>query len=100
MGDIDILSGQLQNLEFSGGVGDLDCAAALGGQCTIKGGVGDIDLTLLGAMGDYCIQVDNGIGDVEIDGEDVKNGVYGNSASSNTLEVSSGVGDIEIEFGY
>ena len=100
VGDIDILSGQLQNLDFSGGVGDLDCAAALGGQCTIKGGVGDIDLTLLGAMGDYCIQVDNGIGDVEIDGEDVKNGVYGNSASSNTLEVSSGVGDIEIEFGY
>lgn len=100
VGDIEILSGQLQTAEISGGVGDLDCAAALLGQCSIEGGVGDIDLTLTGAPGDYSIQVSNGLGDIEIDGEDVKNGVYGAPASPNALTIASGVGDIEIEFSY
>ena len=98
VGDIEILSGQLQNLEISGGVGDLECAASLLGQCTVESGVGDIDLTLAGSFRDYRIQIKKGVGDVEIDGEDVKNGAYGDAAAPNVLDISGGVGDIEIEF--
>lgn len=100
VGDIEILSGQLQNLKLQGGVGDFDCAAALLGQNILESGVGDIDLTLPGSRQDYYFQIQKGVGDVEIDGEDLKNGSYGDPAAPNSLDIRAGVSDIEIEFGY
>lgn len=100
VGDIEIMGGQLQDLNLEGGVGDFDCAAALLGSCVMENGVGDTDLTLPGSRQDYYIQALNGIGDVEIDGVDLKNGAYGDPAAPNRLNISNGVGDVEIEFGY
>lgn len=100
VGDIEIDAGQLQNLELEGGVGDFDCAAALLGSCVMETGVGDTDLTLPGSRQDYYIQSQNGIGDLEIDGVDLKNGAYGDPAAPNRLDISNGVGDVEIEFRY
>ena len=87
----------LNNLDFEMGVGELDLTSALIGESELEFGVGKTRLTFIGSQNDYSIDVDEGIGDIKIDGVSFsKDKVYGNGG--NSVSIDGGVGSIDVFF--
>lgn len=96
-GEVIIKKGIINNLEFDMGVGHADITADLTGNSDIEAGVGELDIKLLGNKKDYRIRVEKGLGNINIDGENLKNNqTYGEGARNVLIE--GGVGSISVKF--
>lgn len=102
-GKLTITNSELAFLDLDIGVGDTDISAVIGGESDIDCGVGQTKLELLkkpviidsDIVTEYKIEVDKGIGNVKINGENVKDGqIFG--SGENTVDISCGIGDVDI----
>ena len=79
------------------GVGKLTLKSRIEGESDLDYGVGETDLILLGSLEDYQIEIDKGIGEAKLNGENMQDdSVYG--SGENKIEIDGGVGAINIEF--
>ena len=96
-GELDIDGGKLCNLKLDMGVGKLTLKSRIEGESDLDYGVGETDLILLGSLEDYQIEIDKGIGEAKLNGENMQDDlVYG--SGENKIEIDGGVGSINIEF--
>ena len=96
-GELTINGGSLANLDFDMGVGEVVLTSALTGNSKIDYGVGELDLTLVGAAEAYSIELNKGIGEATLDGQNMADDtVYGQG--ENYLEIDGGVGSMNIRF--
>lgn len=96
-GEITIDDGTIHNLELEMGVGELNLTAALLGDSDLTFGVGESNLTLLGNEEDYRIEMEKGIGSIEIDGRNASDSDrFGNGR--NSVKMQGGVGSINLSF--
>ena len=96
-GQITIASGTLNDLTLDMGVGKLNFSGVLLGNNDLKLGVGESNLTLIGSKDDYKVDIDKGLGNIFVDGENVSDfGSSGNGQSH--IHIESGVGDVHIVF--
>lgn len=96
-GKVTINSAKLNNLNLDAGVGKFTINGKLTGKAKIDAGVGDLSINLLGYKDDYGIYVETGIGNINIDGNKVKdNTTYG--IGNNKVDIDGGVGNINIRF--
>ena len=79
------------------GVGQLNLTAALTGNCSLDSGVGEMNVTLLGNKEDYKLDLEKGIGNISVDGDNISgNGNIGNG--TNEVEIHGGIGAINVKF--
>ena len=96
-GKITIADGTLHNLDLEMGVGQLNLTAALTGDCSLDSGVGEMNVTLLGNKDDYKLELEKGIGNISVDGDNVSgNSNIGNG--TNEVEIHGGIGAINVKF--
>ena len=96
-GSFTINKGIINDLDLDIGVGETNVVAVLTGNTKIDTGVGALKLALEGTITNYQIKVNEGIGKVTIDNQEVKdNEVVG--SGPNTITLSGGLGDIEVQF--
>lgn len=96
-GELTIDGGTLCNLKLDMGVGELTLKSCIEGESRLNYGVGEANLTLLGSLEDYKIEIDKGIGEAKLSGESMKDdSVYG--SGENFIEIDGGIGAINIEF--
>lgn len=96
-GELTIEGGALRNLKLDMGVGKLSLKSCVEGQSCLNYGIGETNLTLLGNREDYQIEIDKGIGEAKIAGENIQDDfVYG--SGTNRIEIDGGIGAINIEF--
>ncbi len=84
-----INGGELHDLDFSMGVGEVIFKSRLSGECDIEHGVGKTEITLLGSQDDYKITLENGLGEMRFEEEIIKD----------KQTFSNGVTDVDIEGG-
>lgn len=96
-GKVSILSGNINNLDLDMGVGETNLTLALTGNSEINAGIGALNISLDGNKEDYKIKTDKGLGFIKIDGKKISESeVYGNG--KNSIEVDGGIGNINIDF--
>lgn len=96
-GKITIADGTLHNLDLEMGVGQLNLTAALSGDCNLESGVGEMNVTLLGNKEDYKLDLEKGIGNISVDGDNISsNSNIGNG--TNEVEIHGGIGAINVKF--
>lgn len=96
-GKVDILAGKINDLDLDMGVGEINLAVTMTGKNDIDAGVGNLNIELLSDKESYKIKADKGLGTIKIDGKDVTDGeIFGNG--ENYIEVDGGIGNIEIKF--
>lgn len=96
-GEIVIHSGTLKELELGLGVGRLDLTAKLLSDCNLQFGIGDSDLTLIGSMDDYSVDIEKGIGSISFNGDDIfSSGIRG--SGENHVDIEGGIGAINVSF--
>ena len=96
-GKIMIADGALHNLDFEMGVGQLNLTATLTGDCNLDSGVGEMNATLLGNKDDYKLELEKGIGNISVDGDNISgNSNIGNG--NNEVKIHGGVGSISVKF--
>ncbi len=96
-GEIIVENGSLNNLDLDMGLGKISLTSEITGESEIDAGVGEVDLNLVGTIYNYKIKLDKGIGSARIDNSDMEdNTYYGNGI--NTIDIDGGVGSIEIDF--
>ncbi len=97
IGRIEIQNGTLHHADIDLGVGETLISASLTGNSQIDCGIGKTALSLHGTAEDYTVNVDKGIGSVQINQNDVKDGIaYGNG--TNQLTIEGGIGTIDVQF--
>lgn len=94
VGGLNIHDGQLNNLDADLGVGKFTANLYLTGKNDIDAGVGEVDLRLLGKTQDYSFEIEKGMGEIKLNNEKIKSGVYGNGKYS--IDISGGIGEIKI----
>ena len=96
-GQITIVSGTLNNLSLEMGIGELNLTAAVLGESDLKFGVGESNVTLIGSKDDYKVDIEKGLGNVTVDGENVIDfGSIGNG--QNHIKFEGGIGTINLKF--
>ncbi len=95
VGEFKINNSDLSNLELKSGVGDVNINAKIDGDCEIKGGIGNIELNLNTNIDNYRFDFSNGIGDISVNGSSYKH--YKNRDGEYCMKVNNGIGDIEID---
>lgn len=96
-GEVTVKNSNLNKLDLSMGVGKFNLTAVLSGDSKIEHGVGEFNLNLIGTKDDYRIKVNNGIGSCKIDGDTISNDIYyGNG--KNLIDIDGGVGNININY--
>lgn len=94
-GYLAVRESELKNLDLDMGVGKVELGVKLTGSSQIDAGVGKLELTLQGALDDYRIKVEKGIGSITLNGEKLADGtVRGEGAT--TVDIDGGVGATEI----
>lgn len=96
-GQVIISSGSLNDLSFEMGIGEGIVNASLTGKSEINAGIGSLRLQLAGTGADYTIRCEQGIGQIQIDGQTVSGNTTIGSGPER-LEVEGGIGNITIEF--
>lgn len=94
-GEVNIISGTINNLDLDMGVGKVEITSELLGNNKIDAGIGEIDLNLIGDLDNYKIKASKGIGDILLNNESIKNDTYYGSGN-NYLEIDGGIGKILI----
>ena len=96
-GELTINGGTLCNLALDMGVGELTLKSRIEGKSDLNYGISEANLTLLGRREDYQIELDKGIGEARLEGENMRDdSVYG--AGRNLIEIDGGIGEINIRF--
>ncbi len=96
-GKVSILSGNINELNLDMGVGKFDVTSSITGNSKIDAGIGNLELNILGKKEDYKIKTSKGIGNINIDGDNIlDNYIYGNG--KNIIKVDGGIGNINIAF--
>lgn len=96
-GEVKISGGRLCNLKLNMGVGEMTLKSRIEGNSRLDYGIGEVKLTLLGNREDYRIEIDKGIGEARIEGENMRDdSVYG--TGTNRIKIDGGIGAIRIEF--
>lgn len=96
-GEITIRGGALSDLDLEMGVGELNLTSELTGECDLDCGIGAVSIVLLGSEEDYRVEIDKGLGEAVINGQQAVNSqVYGSGRAE--IDVDGGVGRIEISF--
>lgn len=96
-GEVIINNGILNDLDLEMGVGKFTLTAKLVGNSMIDHGVGELNLNLVGNKEDYQIYLDEGLGDVKVNGDKVYNNeTIGNG--NNKIDIDGGIGSITIDF--
>ena len=92
-GNIDILDCEIGSLDLDCGAGNVKFSGKLTEKGKIDCGAGDVDIRIDGAYMDYDLDVDKGIGDVNIE----KGSAQGTGADI-PLDIDCGAGDVDISF--
>ena len=96
-GKLSILSGTINDMDLDMGVGEVNLVTSLTGKSEINAGIGSLNIDLQGEKETYKIQADKGIGSIKIDGKEISSGdVFGDG--ENYIEVDGGIGNIDIDF--
>lgn len=96
-GKLSISNGTIKNLELDMGVGEVNLTANLTGKNEVNAGVGQLNIDLQGEKDSYKIQANKGLGSIKIDGKQISDGeTLGDG--NNYIEVDGGVGNIDIDF--
>jgi len=96
-GRVNILGGTIKDLDLDMGIGEINLSSKLTGKSDIDAGVGNLKVNLQGDKETYKIKANKGIGNIKINGKDISNSeIYGNG--ENHIEVDGGVGNIDIDF--
>ena len=96
-GQITIVSGTLNNLSLEMGIGELNLTAAVLGESDLKFGVGESNVTLIGSKDDYKVDIEKGLGNITVDGENVTG--FGSSGNGqNHIEFEGDIGTINLKF--
>lgn len=94
-GKVEILSGEINNLDLDMGVGKFELTSKLTGKNDIDAGIGKLDVNLIGEKEDYTIKLSKGLGAITLYGKQIVNdGKYGNGECS--IEINGGVGAIDV----
>ena len=93
----------MENVSFNGmelncGVGKVFLEGVFQGENKIDCGVGNLDMEIRGNVDDYDIKIDNGLGQVRLNGERVSRNYNKNNNKSNSLDIDGGVGSVDLEF--
>ena len=93
----EIMAGTLNNVDLDLGVGKVFINASILGNSKIECGVGSVELNLLGNQESYQLNVEKGIGSI-----DVANKIYNNDDTigngKNHLKIEGGIGNIKVGF--
>ena len=96
-GRVNILGGTIKDLDLDMGIGEINLTSKLTGKADIDAGVGNLNINLQGDKETYKIKANKGIGTIKIDGKDISNSeICGNG--ENYIEVDGGIGNIDIDF--
>lgn len=96
-GEIVVSSSTLNNLSLDAGVGRVKMEASILGKSDIECGVGEIDITLLGQEEDYQLNLEKGLGSLEVNGKGYSSeSTYG--SGDNLIHIEGGVGSISVSF--
>jgi len=88
----------LNDMDLNSGVGKVFLEGVFKGDNKIDCGVGDLDMEIIGDVDDYDIRIDNGVGNVRLNGERISREYRKNNNRSNSLDVDGGVGSVDIIF--
>jgi len=94
VGKITVHDGRLNNLEADLSVGKLSAILSLTGENKIKTGIGGLDLELLDSSRNYTFKIEKDTGDITLNKDRVKTGVYGNGV--HTVGITGGIGEIKV----
>lgn len=97
LGKLTIADGDLHNLDLDMGIGQLILTAALSGNSRFDMGVGASRITVLGSRADYRLDIDKGIGGIEVDGAGVSD-IKESHRADNQIEINGGVGSVSLAF--
>lgn len=93
----EIMAGTLNNVDFDLGVGKVFINASILGNSKIECGVGSVELNLLGNQESYQLNVEKGIGSIN-----VADKIYNNDDTigngNNHLKIEGGIGNIKVGF--
>ena len=96
-GRLEIKSSEIGHIDLDHGIGELIITSLIKNGGELDCGVGSVVLSLIGSESDYSLNVEKGIGSIEIDGRNAENGrTYGTGPSR--IEISGGVGSVEVDF--
>lgn len=94
-GQININSGQINNVNFNLGVGDTNISTNILGNGKIKTGIGDLNIKSELEETDYTFSINKGLGEIRVNGTTIgSNREIGNG--NNYIKISGGIGDISI----
>lgn len=96
-GKLTIVSGTINDLDLDMGVGEIELTANLTGKNQINAGIGNLDINLQGEKEFYKIDANKGIGSIKIDKNEISNGeTFGKG--ENVIQIDGGIGNIDIGF--
>lgn len=96
-GKLEILSSDIENLDCNTGAGETTIATKNLSNAKFAIGIGALTLNVIDKKEDYTIKLNNGIGDIKIDGNSIqKDTQVGNG--KRLLVLNGGVGEIKINF--
>jgi len=85
------------------GVGEVNIQGDLRGEVDIEGGVGEVQEDLSGEREEYAIEIEEGLGEMWIDGEQIsvfrESRVLGSESARNSIKVDCALGEIRLNFG-
>lgn len=98
VGNINMENVIFNDMDLNSGVGKVFLEGVFKGDNEIDCGVGDLDMEIIGDVDDYDIKIDNGVGQVRLNGERISREYRKNNNRSNSLDVDGGVGSVDIIF--
>ncbi|MBQ9743324.1 MAG: DUF4097 family beta strand repeat protein [Ruminococcus sp.] len=95
-GAITVSDGELHNLDMNMGVGQLNLSCSVTGDGKLNLGVGESNITLLNEEDDLSVNVEKGLGNLNVNGKDLSKYSTDNN-SKDSLEIHGGVGAINLK---
>ncbi len=96
-GEMIISDGEIRDLDLDIGVGNVALRSRLTGECSINCGIGKADVTVLGNMNDYTLGIETGIGELILNGSEIR-GSTSLGSGANELDIEGGIGTFSITF--
>ena len=94
-GEIIINSSNINNLDLDTGIGNFEVNAILTGNTEINSGIGKVTVNLLNSINNYKLIINKGIGSIKLNKEKINgDNFYGDGF--NIIEIDNGIGEIEI----
>lgn len=84
-------------LEFNGGIGNTKINCEISNRGEIEAGVGNLQINLIGSKDKYKLRAETGIGNLKVDGNEVKNGQIIGNGNIN-VNIEAGIGKTDINF--